>query len=127
METSATLLIFTGGSVKKKALLFVGRVKNRCIFVGEIMHNKNLGQKLLNCRSAGDKKKFFKETLKTSLLANPEKEFNTEKIFSDTYAKWRESLLNVLTEIQRLHEIEGYDVSISSDLKRFKLLRLVMD
>jgi len=91
------------------------------------MHNKQLGQKLLNCRSAGNKKKFFKETLKTSLLANPEKEFNTEKIFNDTYAKWRESLLNVLTEIQRLHEIEGYDVSISSDLKRFKLLRLVMD
>ena len=91
------------------------------------MHNKELGKTLLTCKKAGDKKTFFKETLKTSLLANPEKEFNTEKIFNDTYAKWRESLLNVLTEIQRLHEIEGYDVSISSDLKRFKLLRLVMD
>lgn len=90
------------------------------------MHNKNLGQKLLTCQSAGDKKKFFKETLKTSLLANPEKEFNTEKIFSDKYAKWRVSLINVLTELQRYHEIDGYDISISTDLKRFRLLGLLI-
>ena len=90
------------------------------------MHNKELGKTLLTCKKAGDKKTFFKETLKTYLLKYPEKEFDTEKIFNDTYEKWRMSLINVLTEIQRFHEIEGYDVSISSDLKRFRLLRLML-
>lgn len=90
------------------------------------MHNKKLGASLLACPKTGDKKKFFKETLKTYLLNNPEKEFNTEKIFDETHAKWRTSLMKVVTEIQRFHEIEGYDVSISSDLKRFRLLRLLL-
>ena len=89
------------------------------------MHNKELGTLLLNCNKAGDKKKYFKETLKDFLISNPEKEFNTEKIFNAKYIKWRTSLINVLTEIQRFHEIDGHDVSISTDHTRFKLLRLI--
>ena len=79
----------------------------------------------MSCQMAGDKKKFFKETLKNHLLNNTEKEFDAEKIFDDTHIKWRTSLITVVTEIQRLHEIDGYDVSISSDLKRFRLLKLL--
>ena len=90
------------------------------------MHNKELGTQLLTCHTAGDKKKFFKDTLKATLLKHPEIEFNTEKIFSDKYAKWRVSLINVLTELQRYHEIDGYDISISTDLKRFRLLGLLI-
>ena len=89
------------------------------------MHNKELGTLLLNCNRAGDKKKYFKDTLKDFLINNPEKEFNTEKIFNEKYIRWRTSLINVLAEIQCFHEIVGHDVSISADHTRFKLLRLI--
>jgi hypothetical protein len=66
----------------------------------------------------------FTNRLKDFLIGHPGDILECSRIFPESMEKWRETLIRVLGQIQRVDRIPDHEVSVNSDYSKFRLLKI---